>query len=110
MRFQATSERFGGRRYKCGGCSTPAGQYRQHPGDERVQLRHIVAQELGRRVVGDLPVVGDELGLELDVRLRSIHLGRVVEAQDAAQALLRHGGPDSSTSLPIPLSDRGHFE
>jgi len=44
-------------------------QDRQYAHDEGVQLGHVVAQELGGVLVGDLAVGGDEAGFELDVCL-----------------------------------------
>ena len=61
---------------------------------ELLELLHEVAQELLGRLVGDLTVLGDQTGRELDIGLRSVHLGRVAEAQDAAQVLLGDRGAD----------------
>jgi len=47
-------------------------------------------------VVGDLAVVGDEAGLELEVDLRLRQLRRVHVGEDAAQVLLTHGGADGA--------------
>src|SRR6266568_5513353 len=54
-----------------------ARQYRHDPRDEFMEVRHVNAQELGRLFVGDLAIVGNKPGRELDVRLRRIHLRSV---------------------------------
>ena len=55
-----------------------------------MELGHEVLQELSCRVVGDLPVVAKEAGLELDVRLNGVHLRGIAEGENTAQMLLAY--------------------
>ena len=67
--------------------------------DEGVEFLHVGAQEVRRRLLGDLTVGGDEPRLELDVALGRVHLRRVAVAEQAAQVLLGDGGADRARAM-----------
>ena len=62
--------------------------------DEIAELLQVVAQELGSRVVADLPVLTEEARLEVDVRLNVVHQRRITKTQHATQMALRDCGAD----------------
>ena len=54
-------------------------QHGIHARDEAVELPHVVLQEFSRSFVGNLTILGNQAGLELNVRLDRIHLWRITE-------------------------------
>jgi pyruvate/2-oxoglutarate dehydrogenase complex dihydrolipoamide dehydrogenase (E3) component len=64
--------------------------------NESVELHHVVPEKLFGLLVGDDAILGDQAGLELNVRLDGVHLRRVAEREDAAQVLLRDRRADLS--------------
>src|SRR6478609_2094127 len=70
------------------------GQHRQNALDVLTELRHVVAQELLGLCLRDRTVLPEDLGRELDVRLRRGHLARIAEAQHRSETLLRDRRPD----------------
>src|SRR5688572_821921 len=66
-----------------------SGISRQHLKDSRdevVKLRHVAAQEFLGRLYRDLPIVSDQSGSELDIRLNGVHLRRIAKRENAAEA------------------------
>src|SRR4029079_18625745 len=76
--------------------STVTRQRGVHPPNKSVELGHVVTKKILHRIVGDLTVIGDETGCELDVRLDRVHLRRIAETQNASQVLLPNRGSNLS--------------
>ena len=52
--------------------------------NEQMKLRHEIAQELLGRLHRNLPIIVDQALGELDVGLRSVHLRRIAEGENAS--------------------------
>lgn len=50
-------------------------QHGQYLHDEGMQLAHVVSEEFGCPLLGNLPIFRDKSRLEMDVSLDSIHQG-----------------------------------
>ncbi|MCY1540077.1 hypothetical protein D9M68_756910 [compost metagenome] len=61
-----------------------------------MELGHVVAQEGLGTLIGHLPIVRDQAGLELDIGFGRVHLRRIAEAEHAAQVLLGHSRADGA--------------
>lgn len=66
-----------------------------------MEFRHVVAEKLGDRVIGDFAVVGDQSRRELNVCLDGVHQWRVAKRQDAAKMLLADGCSDLSRDVSM---------
>ena len=69
-------------------------QHLAHSSDKDAKCRHEVSQERLGGLDRNHAIIIDQVGLELDVGLRSVHLRRIAERQHAAQILLGNGRAD----------------
>ena len=89
------------RRYEVRRCiSGVPREDRQYARNECRVIFHEATQELLGRWNGNLAIIGDEAGRELNVRFRCIHLRRIAETQNAAETLLGDRGADRTGGCP----------